>query len=206
MAQEGLQIVQVVVTQEKNKMTRYEKGFIEKCAEYGVDGRYLVKAALFGLGNNKEVKWYDGDGIKSINEVADGIGGDIIARYNKNPSQALWMMQFSDKNPNVVDQYTDVTPFGDKQTNDLTEEQRYYIKYYKQKLAAAMRKEKLKRILLQVVAERKDIGDPNKYKATVDYRYAVDDDVKPDRRVDGVNIGPMWQNLPPIDLSKNDKK
>jgi len=26
-------------------MTRYEKGFIEKCAEYGVDGRALLKQA-----------------------------------------------------------------------------------------------------------------------------------------------------------------
>lgn len=24
-------------------MTRYEKGFLTKCAEYGIDGRYLLQ-------------------------------------------------------------------------------------------------------------------------------------------------------------------
>lgn len=33
-------------------MTRYEKGFIEKCAEYGVDPRALVKSSMAGTGRS----------------------------------------------------------------------------------------------------------------------------------------------------------
>lgn len=45
-------------------MTRYEQGFMKKCAEYGVDGRRVLdglrkKAALFNVDDNGEAVAYD---------------------------------------------------------------------------------------------------------------------------------------------------
>lgn len=61
-------------------MTRYEKGFIEKCAEYGVDGVALLKQAALSQ-----------DELKELGQYRGLTGDNMDVRYKDYKRKKRWM-------------------------------------------------------------------------------------------------------------------
>ena len=57
-------------------MTRYEQGFLTKCAEYGIDGRDLLYKQAFKLPKLPKLPKYSKDQLKKI------IGIEGLPEYN----------------------------------------------------------------------------------------------------------------------------
>ena len=62
-------------------MTRYEQGFITKCAEYGVDGQALLKQAAGPLERNVLIGSAGGAGL--VGAALGGVTGALTSKKNR---------------------------------------------------------------------------------------------------------------------------
>lgn len=133
-------------------MTPYEHGFMNKCAEYGVDAGALLKYA------EGPVKWdltsNNGKPLALDKPMRDL--GRFMVDFNTKPQTANLLMKLNDKG-DIAEEFSDSIPIHDTDEydpKDLTQNQLRLFWKAKRDIIRAMRKDKIKQVLLQIQARR----------------------------------------------------
>ncbi len=154
----------------------FKQGFMDKLAEFD-------KQALFGFGKPKEDPVvFETDPLKKYPELS-AVANDLAAdtRYTDSNSSgndlSHWLLDFGfaeDGDDDTLTQYTDTAEPVDEKDNPWRE--------YLARLAKAMRKEKVKSLLLEISHNRKNPG----------YNIAVNDQVKPTKTHLGTSLRGLY--------------
>ena len=139
-------------------MTPYQQGFIAKCAEYGLNTRQSVKLMKAAA----PVEWdlWSKPEHEALHKPVSDLGR-FIADYNVNPQRTQLLMQLND-NGDVVEEYTDNIPMHDRSDydpKDLTQNQLRLFWTAKRNILRAMKKAKIKKLLLDIKAGRTRLPD-----------------------------------------------
>jgi len=133
-------------------MTPYEQGFLTKCAERGIDGRSMLKQALFGFGK-KPTYLDDVDHISGVtgyevlgkNHPYSGLA-ESLSKAVRPGTMGQLLLTLDDKNPNLLTEYTVASDAPDSWSD--ADEWKLIGQGYKE-----MRKRKVKRLLMAITNE-----------------------------------------------------